>query len=67
MVRLAREQWVPERRAEGNELRYGHQAVRCEVGAGVKRLVFKRASSERSNEVDELPCAISRCPTTERA
>ena len=55
MVCSAREQGVLERRAEGIELRSGHQAVRREVGAGMKRRVVKHVSSERATALDELP------------
>ena len=67
MVCSAREQGVLERRGEGIELHSGHQALRREVGPGMKRLVVKHVTSERATDFDELPCAISRYLASGRA
>jgi pyruvate/2-oxoglutarate dehydrogenase complex dihydrolipoamide dehydrogenase (E3) component/uncharacterized membrane protein YdjX (TVP38/TMEM64 family) len=51
-------------RADGVELLTGHQAVRCEMAGGVKRLVVKNAGGEHAIEFDELLCAVGRRPRT---
>jgi pyruvate/2-oxoglutarate dehydrogenase complex dihydrolipoamide dehydrogenase (E3) component/uncharacterized membrane protein YdjX (TVP38/TMEM64 family) len=51
-------------RADGVELLTGHQAVRCEVAGGVKRLVVKSAGGEHAIAFDELLCAVGRSPRT---
>ena len=49
-------------RGDGVELLTGHQAVRCETVAGVKRLIVKHPGGERAIEFDELLCAVGRSP-----
>ncbi len=49
-------------RDDGVELLTGHQAVRCEVVDGVKRLIVKHPGGERAVEFDELLCAVGRSP-----
>ncbi len=51
-------------RADGVVLLTGHQALRCEVAAGVKRLFVKSAGGEHAIEFDELLCAVGRSPRT---
>jgi pyruvate/2-oxoglutarate dehydrogenase complex dihydrolipoamide dehydrogenase (E3) component/uncharacterized membrane protein YdjX (TVP38/TMEM64 family) len=52
-------------RADGVELLTGHQVVRCEVAAGVKRLFVRSTSGgEQAIEFDELLCAVGRSPRT---
>jgi pyruvate/2-oxoglutarate dehydrogenase complex dihydrolipoamide dehydrogenase (E3) component/uncharacterized membrane protein YdjX (TVP38/TMEM64 family) len=51
-------------RADGVELLTDHQAVRCEMAGGAKRLVVKNARGEHAIEFDELLCCVGRSPRT---
>ena len=51
--------------ADGVAVLTGHQAVRCEQVAGVKRLIVKHAEAEVAIEFDELLCAVGRAPRVE--
>lgn len=47
-------------RADGVDVRTGHQAVRVEVGNGEKRLIAKAGDTEVVIPFDELLCAVGR-------
>jgi pyruvate/2-oxoglutarate dehydrogenase complex dihydrolipoamide dehydrogenase (E3) component len=49
-------------RADGVTLLTGHQAIRVENDAGVKRLVVKHGDRELGIEYDQLLCAVGRSP-----
>jgi pyruvate/2-oxoglutarate dehydrogenase complex dihydrolipoamide dehydrogenase (E3) component len=60
-------------RADGVELLTGHQAVRCELDGGSKRLIVRRGgtasatatATETAIEFDTLLCAVGRSPRVE--
>jgi pyruvate/2-oxoglutarate dehydrogenase complex dihydrolipoamide dehydrogenase (E3) component/uncharacterized membrane protein YdjX (TVP38/TMEM64 family) len=58
-------------RADGVELLTGHQAVRCELDGGNKRLIVRRGetatatATETAIEFDTLLCAVGRSPRVE--
>ena len=49
-------------RDDGVELLTGHQALRCEVAGGIKRLVVQHPGGERTVEFEALLCAVGRSP-----
>lgn len=49
-------------RADGVEVLLGHEALRCELVNGVKRIVVKSEAGERAIEFDALLCAVGRSP-----
>ena len=50
---------------DGINLLTSHQAVRCELVDGVKRLIVKHGEAEKVIEFDLLLCAVGRAPRTE--
>ena len=51
-------------REDGVELLTGHQALRCDVVDGTKRLIVKAGETEKAIEFDQLLCAVGRSPRT---
>ncbi|GAP36748.1 FAD-dependent oxidoreductase [Piscinibacter sakaiensis] len=49
-------------RADGVDLRTGHQALRVEVAGGEKRLVARQGDAEVAIPFDQLLCAVGRRP-----
>ena len=52
-------------RADGVELRTGHEALRFEQGGDAKRLIARHDGAEVSIEFDALLCALGRSPRVE--
>ena len=52
-------------RADGVTLLTGHQALRCEVIDGDKRLIARHGDTEIALPFDALLCAVGRAPRTE--
>jgi pyruvate/2-oxoglutarate dehydrogenase complex dihydrolipoamide dehydrogenase (E3) component/uncharacterized membrane protein YdjX (TVP38/TMEM64 family) len=50
--------------ADGVDVLIEHQAMRCEIVDGVKRLIVKHKDSEKVIEFDELLCAVGRVART---
>ena len=51
-------------REDGVDLLTGHQALRCDVVDGTKRLIVKAGETEKAIEFDQLLCAVGRSPRT---
>ncbi|MDP3520941.1 MAG: FAD-dependent oxidoreductase, partial [Hydrogenophaga sp.] len=49
-------------RADGVDLRTGHQALRVEVAGGEKRLIVQHGGAEHAIAFDHILCAVGRSP-----